>query len=363
MFIIREARSEDTPQLQKLARLVHSFNLPQDRVALEAKVERSRLSFAGKAKDARTREFIFVLEDPESRSVVGTSALYSCISWPGHPHLYFKVRRREHYSRDLGTGQVHVTIQLGADESGPSEIGGLILAPGYRGHPQKLGSLLSYVRFQFMGLHRRWFANRVLAEMMGALTPDSHSSLWDYLGRRFINLSYTEADAFCQRSKEFILNLFPPVEIYISLLPPEARQLVGKVGDETLPAVKMLERLGFAAEDHVDPFDGGPYLAASRDSIPIVTHTGSRKLEGTLKGRSGVARGIVCSHGSEGFRAVRSEYALSGAAIRLPERTSELLGAATGDAIGVSAFDGKGTACPLGIVRAARGSAKSRSAR
>ncbi len=362
MFLIREARSEDTPTLQRLARLVHSFNLPQDRVALTAKVERSRQAFAGKAKEARGREFVFVLEDTDTNSVVGSSSLFSCISWPGHPHLYFQVRKREHYSKDLGTGQVHVTIQLGTDESGPSEIGGLVLAPGYRSHPQKLGSLLSYVRFHFMGLHRKWFAPQVVAEMMGALTPDSHSSLWDYLGRRFINLSYTEADAFSQRSKEFILTLFPRVEIYASLLPPEARQLVGKVGDETLPALRMVERLGFKAQDHVDPFDGGPYLAAQRDEIPIVRHADGRKLVGTMKGRGSGTPAIVSVTGADGFRAVRSRFDLSGGGIRLPQDVIEVLGASLGDEIGLSLFDAKGNAvvAPKSSARRAGASARSR---
>lgn len=345
MFIIRQARNEDMPQLLKLSRLVHSFNLPQDRDSLAAKIDRSHQAFSGRVKKPEGREFVFILEDAESGSVVGTSAVYSCVSWPGHPHLYFQLRRREHYSRDLGTGQVHVTIQLGTDESGPSEIGGLILAPGYRGHPQKLGSLLSYVRFQFIGLHRNWFKERILAEMMGALTPDSRSSLWDYLGRRFINLSYTEADTFNQRSKEFILSLFPSVEIYISLLPPEARQLVGKVGDETMPALRMLEKLGFQAQDHVDPFDGGPYLQASRDAIPIVAHTRSYKLTGAMKSAS--HRGIVSAIGERGFCAMRSEFSISKGTIRLPEKTIERLGAAAGSSIGCTAFDDKGNAIAL----------------
>ncbi len=358
MFIIRQAVNEDMPQLLKLARLVHSFNLPQDKDALAAKLDRSQRAFSGSVKDPNGREFVFVLEDHESRTVVGTSAVYSKISWPGHPHLFFKVRKREHYSRDLGTGQVHVTIQLDSDETGPSEIGGLILAPGYRGHPQKLGSLLSYVRFQFIGLHRKWFQPRILAELMGALTPDSRSSLWDYLGRRFINLSYTEADTFNQRSKEFILKLFPPVEIYISLLPPEARQLVGKVGDETLPALKMLEKLGFTAQDHVDPFDGGPYLHASRDEIPIVKHSVERALVGSCKG--GAVRGVVSCVGEFGFRAVRSAFEISGASVRLPSNTIAALGAHTGAAIGLTAFDVDGNAIAIGRTAAQARPARAR---
>ncbi len=343
MFIIRQATIDDMGELLKLSRLVHSFNLPQDKDALAAKIARSRRSFSGQAASEREREFVFVLEDTESRSVIGTSSVYSCISWPGHPHLFFRVRKREHYSDDLGTGQVHVTIQLDTDESGPSEVGGLILAPGYRRHPERLGWMLSMVRFHFMGLHRRDFKQRILAEMMGALTPDSRSSLWDYLGRRFINLSYTEADTFNQRSKEFITSLFPRTEIYISLLPPEARRLVGTVGDETQPALRMLERNGFVNRDHVDPFDGGPYLEAQRDEIPVVRRTFARKLLAARpKGRS--LQAIVSAHGTHGFKATRSRIMLSGEGVWVPGDVTAALSAKAGDRIGVTLIDSHGNA-------------------
>ena len=85
------------------------------------------------------------------------------------------------------------------------------------------------IRFHFMGLRPHRFSERVIAEMMGRISPDNRNLLWDYLGRRFINLSYKEADLFCQHSKEFMTSLFPPGEIYASLLPAEARNLIAKV--------------------------------------------------------------------------------------------------------------------------------------
>lgn len=109
----------------------------------------------------------------------------------------------------------------------------------------KLGRLLSLVRFHFIALNRDLFSDRIIAELMGPLSADGHSTMWEYLGRRFINLTYEEADRFCQYSKEFMINLLPREEIYLTLLPPEARAVVGQVGPETLPARRMLEKLGF----------------------------------------------------------------------------------------------------------------------
>lgn len=336
MFVIRQANLEDASTLLKLARLVHSNNLPADQDILRTKLLRSRDSFAGKARTPLEREFLFVLEDTDSGNVIGTSSVLSCISSPGRPHLYFLVRKREHFSEDLATGHVHVTLQLGTDETGPTEIGGLILSPSYRGHKAKLGVLLSLIRFQFMALHRKWFSERVIAEMAAPLTPDSRNTLWEYLGRRFINLEYAEADRFCRQSKEFITSLFPKGEVYASLLPPEARNLIGKVNPEAAAAKAMLEGLGFRYLGHCDPFDGGPYLEAALSEIPLVTATRKAVLA-DIPGDHSID-GFVSYSGPSGFRAVRTNYRESddGRHITIPPDKLYLLGAQAGDAVAVT---------------------------
>jgi arginine N-succinyltransferase len=334
MFFIRPATADDLPTLLKFARMVHFINLPADRDALSAKIVRSRRSFAGEAEDARDREFMFVLEDASTGNVIGTSAIISCISWPGHPHTYLHVRKKSLFSHDLQTGQVHLTLEFGTDESGPSELGGLILAPGYRGHAERLGAFLSLVRLHFLGLHRELFAETVIAELMGAVTPDSRNLLWEYLGRRFINLSYKEADLFCQHSKEFITSLFPRGEIYASLLPPEARNLIGKVGEETRPAKKMLEEQGFRFEDHVDPFDGGPYISAKRDEIPIVQATRTMTLE-IVEGEHAETAFLSCD-GDLGYRAIRAKCRIEGDRVAITSDHARVIGAEAGLAIGVT---------------------------
>jgi arginine N-succinyltransferase len=224
------------------------------------------------------------------------------------------------------------------DESGPSELGGLILAPGYRGHREKLGSLLSLVRFHFLGLHRAMFQPRVIAELMGPLTPDSNTLFWEFFGRRFINLSYTEADAFCQHSKEFMTSLLPRAEIYASTLPPEARNLIGKVGEETRPAKAMLEKQGFRYHDRCDPFDGGPYLEAEVDAIPLVRATRRATLEAG-EPQGGHPAFVSCAADPAlGFRAVRAVVQADGDRVRMPAAAAAAIGARPGTAIGITEF-------------------------
>lgn len=336
MFIIRQATVDDSSTLLKLAKMVHFINLPADPDVINRKIIRSRRSFAGSVPCEREREFMFVLEDIESGNVIGTSSVISCLSWPGRPHTYLQVRERKMCSEDLRTGAIHTTLQLGTDETGPSEIGGLILSPAYRGHKSKLGSFLSLIRFHFIGLHREWFAERIIAEMMAPLTPDSQNSLWEYLGRRFINLTYAEADRFCQYSKEFITSLFPKDEIYVSLLPPEARNLIGKVGSETEPAKKMLERLGFQYKGQIDPFDGGPYLEAAVAAIPLVASTKRTKLLPPPADGAYPHHGIVSAHHEFHFRAVRTQYAESDEGMAIPEEVSRAINAEAGQLVGVT---------------------------
>ena len=341
MFLIRQVTVDDAPTLLKLAKMVHFINLPADPDIIRTKIVRSRRSFAGKTEEDREREFMFVMEDTETGNVVGTSSITAQISWPGHPHTFFQVRKREHYSSDLQTGQVHTTLQFGTDETGPSEIGGLILGPSYRGHKDKLGMQLSLIRFHFIGLNRESFSPRVLAEMMGPLTPDSQNLLWEYLGRRFINLTFAEADRFCQRSKEFITALLPKGEIYLSLLPPEARNLVGRVGKETEPAKRLLERIGFVYEGRIDPFDAGPYLEANVDDIALVKTTKPVTLKGTGKKFSNI--GFVSSHGSSGFLASRCGFDESADGVSIPAEVADLLEVKTGDSIGLTPLPSSGT--------------------
>jgi arginine N-succinyltransferase len=231
----------------------------------------------------RPPQFLFVLEETESRGVIGTSQIIAQMGGPppAQPNLSLQLSRKEKFSESLQTGATHTVAKLHLDQSGPTEIGGLIMQPSFRGHKQKLGRLMSLVRFHYIGLYRQMFADRVLAEMMGVVTVDREggkSPFWEHCTRQFINLTYDQADAFCQESKEFILSLFPREEIYLSLLPPQARAVVGQVGPETVPAKKMLEKLGFKYHMRVDPFDGGPHIEAATDSISLVGQTRRIKL-------------------------------------------------------------------------------------
>ncbi len=281
--------------------------------------------------------FMFVIEDltvlddkGNPGAVLGTSQIISKMGGPGRPNVSFKLSRKEMFSSTLQVGATHTLAKLFLDETGPTEIGGLILQPSYRGHKLRLGRLLSLIRFHAMGLYRPLFSDRVLAEMMGPLTPDGHNTMWEYLGRRFINLTYAEADSFCQFSKEFMTSLLPHEEIYLTLLPPEARAVIGQVGPETLPARRMLEKLGFSYRDHIDPFDGGPHLEAQTSDISIVKHTRHGSLGQPVPHAKCDRHGFVSLLGGDAdFRAIQTDFCVDKKGrVGLTKSQLKLLGAA-----------------------------------
>lgn len=375
MHLIRRAKVEDCPTLLKLAKMVHFINLPPDKDIITQKVIHSRNSFL-KLADAKakpepepvprtvagigiersrvrglgtsstdTELFMFVLEDTESGNALGTSQLLARMGGPGNPNFSFKLDKRHFFSESLQTGTTQIVATLHEDESAPTEIGGLILQPSYRGHPRKLGHFLSIVRFHFIALHRRRFADSVIAEMMAPITADSHSLLWDFLGRRFIPLSYEEADRFCQYSREFIASMLPREPLFLALLPPAARAVIGEVGPETLPARRMLEKLGFRYHGFVDPFDGGPHLTAVTDDIPLVRETTAATLaEPVDKNRCNRTAIVSILRRNGEFIAVHEPIAADAPAGRISLHTDahEIFKTEPGETVGVTPTDGDG---------------------
>jgi arginine N-succinyltransferase len=172
---------------------------------------------------------------------------------------------------------------------------------------------------------------------MGPITHDGHIMLWEFLGRRFIPLSYSEADKACQYSREFIASLLPREEIYLSLLPPEARDAVGRVNEETVPARAMLEKMGFVYKDRIDPFDGGPHLEAVTNAVPALATTRRMTLGQAINTADCDERAIVSMLSEDGeFRAVDSDVCFTGRSVSLPKSVVNALGWAPGASVGVT---------------------------
>jgi arginine N-succinyltransferase len=201
---------------------------------------------------------------------MGVSMIHAQHGTEEEPHFYLKVGQEHKFSQTINTGFIHGTLKLGLETNGPTEIGGLVLNPDYRGNKEKLGKQLSFVRFLYMAMNPDRFKPTIHSELMPPLDKDGNSPLWEAIGRRFMNMGYHDADVLSRSNKEFILSLFPSDNIYQTLLPIDARDSIGKVCKDTEPVRKMLESVGFKYTHEVDPFDGGPHYQAQLQDVKHV---------------------------------------------------------------------------------------------
>ena len=288
LFRLRAARLDDVDALFELAKTSNMLNLPADRANITRRIEQSVASFAGKWQkdDPRRGEYMFVMEMRAAASdapqVIGTSAIIGQHGSRNAPQISFEVGTEENYSPSVDVRMVHKTLELVHSYDGPTEIGGLLLDPKNRktlpSSGVRLGTQLSFVRFLYMAMRPERFQPVVIAEMMPPLGPGPTSPLWDALGAQFTGLTYAEADERWRVDKDFVEKLFPTYPIYMTLLPKEAQAVIGVVDEQTKPALKLLESVGFRFNNHVDPFDGGPHYQVKREDITLVKKAVKRKL-------------------------------------------------------------------------------------
>lgn len=340
MFLIREALPEDLDDIHRLAEILNTVNLPPERQLLARVLGRSRATFRERTRDPGEQEYLFVLEDLERSRVVGASMIFAQHGTRAHPHLFFDVLVEERYSSTLGRHFRHRVLRLGQSYHGPTEIGGLILLPEYRGHAEQLGKQLSYVRFLFLAMHRDRFQSRVISELLPPLEADGRSVLWEHLGRKFTGIDYLEADRLSRQNKEFIQTLFPTSVIYASLFPQRVQQVIGRVGKDSQGVAKMLTRIGFHYTNRIDPFDGGPHYEADLRSIELVKDARRLPLRpGPVE--SGYV-GMVAreTKGKVRFRAVRTRFDRRDGRLEVPPEAARLLGARTNTEVWAVPFPG-----------------------
>lgn len=273
-FEITGATVGDLQAIRQLAQHLNTVNLPNDAQALGELLARSERSFARAISAVQEREYVFLLRDRQSGRALGTSMVIGQLGRRNAPYIYFAVRREEKYSATLDRHFVHTILDTTYSYAGPTELGGLVMDPDYRGRRERFGTLISFVRLLFVRMRRADFQDQLLAELLPPFRDNGESALWEAVGRRFTGLSYAEADRLSRRNKEFIRGLFPD-SIYATLLDPEAQRLIGQVGPKTVGVEKLLSRIGFRYAERVDPFDGGPHFTAPTDQVSIVAGASS----------------------------------------------------------------------------------------
>jgi len=324
MFLLREARPDDKRTLLELARELDSVNLPTDSQDLGETLARSIRSFRGRVRNRSHAVYVICAEEIDTGRVAGASMIIAKHGTPLSPHYYLEMDTEERYSRTLRKMFRHAYLRLRYSMDGPTEVGGLIVAPNLRRHPEKIGKQLSWVRFLYIGKHRSRFENRVIAEMLAPMAGEHGNLFWDHYGRSVTGLSFREADRLSTRDKEFIRALFPEAPLYTFLLPEEVRMTLGTVNEHSRGALRLVEQAGMRFLNQVDPFDAGPYYGAATAELEPVKALRSYKVAlASGADAGGVACLVAREDSAHGFRAVKAQAPSDGQRIAL---TPELLG-------------------------------------
>jgi len=339
-FLLREAVPADAVQILRLSRLLDSINLPTEEADLASLIAQSFISFRGKAVSREAGAYLFVLEEAKSHDIVGTSMLLAKHGTPESPHFYLEMAEDQRYSKTLKKMFRHTYLTLRRCIDGPTEVGGLIVDPAHRQHPAKIGKQLSFVRFLYLAMHPERFEDEVLAEMMPPLTEERESLFWECYGKRVTGLSFREADKLSMKDKEFIDALFPPIPLYVSLLPLAVQQQIGQVGLDSQGAVHLLEKIGFRFLRHVDPFDSGPFYGAKVKDLTLVRQF--RRYRAAAVGAKQITEPeqelLIGWEGQDGFRAVRIRAHPTLAILYCAKEQLDSLGLEEGTEVGVVPF-------------------------
>ena len=264
---VRPARADDLDALSELAGLTGGgfTNLPANRDALEARLNRSLASLARPVESPGDELYLLVLEHRPTGRVRGTAAVFGSVGCSA-PFYSYKITSITLHSRELDRNFRTRVLHLVNDFDGASEVGGLFLHPDVR--TGGLGRLLARSRYLFIGRHRQRFADRCLAELRGVILPDGTSPFWDGLAGRFFGMSFVQADHFNGvHGNQFIADLMPKYPVYAALLSESAVEVMGIEHPDGRAARRLLEAEGFRFNNYIDIFDGGPTMDIETDRI------------------------------------------------------------------------------------------------
>ncbi|PLK26086.1 arginine N-succinyltransferase [Novosphingobium sp. TH158] len=335
-FVVRAANADDLQHLYEMAKRTGGgfTNLPPDRKALAAKLERSAAAFGRTHDDVGDDLFVFVLENTETGEVRGTCQIFSAVGqkWPFYS---YRIGALTQHSEELGRTFRADILNLSTDLEGASEVGGLFLHPGERAGG--LGMLIARSRYLFMRTHRARFADRTLAELRGVIDEAGGSPFWDGVAGRFFGMNFQDADEFnAKHGNQFIADLMPKHPVYIAMLSEHARSVIGVPHPSGRAAMRMLEEEGFAWENYIDIFDGGPTMTVRTDQIRSIREAEDARigrLDAGLGDHKDGEKRLVSAGRLDQFRTAYGWIKREGETIALDPACAAALGMAPGDSV------------------------------
>lgn len=306
-------------------------NLPPDRNALAAKLERATAAF-GESGGAQDQLFVLMLENSVTREIRGTCQIFTEVGvrWPFYS---YRIATISQHSAEIGRTFRADILNLVTDLEGSSEVGGLFLHPHERAGG--LGLLLARSRYLFIRANRAKFGDRILAELRGVIDDAGGSPFWDGVAGKFFGMSFQEADEFnALHGNQFIADLMPKHPVYVAMLAESARSVLGVPHPSGRAAMRMLEQEGFAFENYIDIFDGGPTMTARTDNVRTIRDAQSAEVVAIdSTGDAFGQRALVATGSCGDFRCGFGMVEQRGDGVAVDQMCAQTLGLMVGDNI------------------------------
>lgn len=336
MFIVRPAESRDIPALLELSsgltQGVHT--MARTAAGLERTVEQSARSFASQVDLPGEESYLFVLEDSAQQVLLGSAAIAATAGSNG---TFFSFRNDviQQVSRDLNISHSVHALTLCADLTSYSQLLSFFVRRGHHDRPE--AALLSRARLMFAALAPERFSDHFFVSLAGYTDAQGRAPFWEALGRKFFGMDFLDAERVVEgaRNRTLIVELMPHYPVYVPLLPGEAQAAMGQVHEESEVPFAILSAEGFAADEFIDIFDGGPILQGSKHALKSFAQSMRLPVVRGDAAPGNASTFLVAAHAGAGFRCAMLQASLSdhGQGLQLTAAQMDALQVAQGDTV------------------------------
>jgi len=271
---------EDAPQLQALADLLDTVNLPDDPAAIAGYHPRQPAQLRLRWMAARwsipsMRSFTLVAVGRGEDGGSACSAPLRLFALPRHARGAALLpalgsRTTVGTASSSGTGRTRHLLKLGRDIEPWTELGGLVVHPAA---PRARGSASCWSRRACLlcgdapraASARGCSPSCFLRAARTAATPSGTRR------RALTGLTYYRADLLCRTDKEFIDAFFPHEEILVDLAAAAARELIGVEGPATTRCASCSSAPASSTSAPSIPSTPGPHDGAAVAEVAPIT--------------------------------------------------------------------------------------------